>query len=225
MKYGESAICIRAPVCDDAAAGMANQSAQPAACVLADASCGEHGECMASPLNTLGQQRTLAPVHHVEHSLVDRRVHIVRAYGARAGCTGSARKNATAAADDLAPRWPAGRWPATTGVVPYGAFVDVGVSKDGMLHATETPSLVVAPVSDMRRFVSVVDWLLLLYVCEADEAEGRRTLSLGCGLASAALRHQPPHPMLIRSCGSVHSCANSNSEFAIAMRIHDVFQP
>lgn len=64
-----------------------------------------------------------------------------------------------------------------TGVLPYGAFVDVGASKDGMLHASETRWLVGAPVSDMRQIVSVGDWLPLLYVLKVNEAKGRLTLT------------------------------------------------
>ena len=46
-----------------------------------------------------------------------------------------------------------------TGVLSYAAFVDVGVKKDGMLHACEIRWLVGRSVHDMREWVKVGDRL------------------------------------------------------------------
>lgn len=64
-----------------------------------------------------------------------------------------------------------------TGVLSYAAFVDVGVKKDGMLHACEIRWLVGRSVHDMREWVKVGDRLTLLYLLEVDGERERFTLT------------------------------------------------
>jgi len=64
-----------------------------------------------------------------------------------------------------------------TGVHAYGAFVDVGVGKDGLLRCAEVEWLARRHVHDMRDLVSVGDTLPMLFVLDYDEGQGRLTLT------------------------------------------------
>lgn len=64
-----------------------------------------------------------------------------------------------------------------TGVLSYGVFVDVGVSKDGLLHVKEVEWLFGGHVHDLREYVRVGEKLRFLYVLTVDEKSGRFTLT------------------------------------------------
>lgn len=64
-----------------------------------------------------------------------------------------------------------------TGVHGYGAFVDIGVGKDGLLRCSEVEWLARRRVHDMRELVSVGDTLPMLFVLDYHEGQGRLTLT------------------------------------------------
>lgn len=64
-----------------------------------------------------------------------------------------------------------------TGVLSYAAFVDVGVRKDGMLHAAEARWLVGHSVGDLRELIRLGDTLPLLYVLRVSPDNDKFTLT------------------------------------------------
>lgn len=78
-----------------------------------------------------------------------------------------------------------------TGVHGYGAFIDIGVGKDGLLRCPEVEWLARRRVHDMRELVSVGDTLPMLFVLDYDEGQGRLTLT--CRPPPEAMPQVRPH--------------------------------
>lgn len=76
-----------------------------------------------------------------------------------------------------------------TGVLSYAAFVDVGVRKDGMLHAAEARWLVGHSVGDLRELIRVGETLPLLYVLRVSPDNDKFTLTARRPAAPPALPH------------------------------------